>query len=132
MPLAIDPPLFSTTRPTSRNGCWRIGLVAAVLLVLYSGDCVTRSRSQETLRPVQIDQNDWRRTSTGWEQTGNWQPNPLAMLAEIGIQSAGAIHPLLVAALELLVSLAALIHFSPAGTVREKKVVLKSASDEIA
>lgn len=107
-------------------------LLAAVLLVSYSGDCVSDSHSQDEPHPARVDRNDWRRTATGWEQAGNWQPNPPMVLAVTASPSAGAMHPLVVAALELLISLAALLHFSPAGTLRGKKVGLNSGGDEIA
>lgn len=62
--------------------------------------------------------NDWRRTSHGWERKSNWacrtRISPVAVLP--------IPHPLVVAALVLLLSLAALVGLSPAPNGDRRRV----------
>lgn len=52
---------------------------------------------------------DWVRTAHGWEQSSRWQH----LLEDYTLTPALRIHPLLIALLELLISLAALVAFPP-------------------
>ena len=132
---SFDLSLSSTVRRTLRSCCWRIVLAVAVLLSLmssYSHRGLSDSNAHDESRAARADVSDWRRTAAGWERAGDWQPNSPTRLAVPKFKSADAVHPLVVAALELLVSLGALLFFSLAGPLRGKKVGVKSSAAKIA
>jgi hypothetical protein len=54
----------------------------------------------------------WRRTADGWERVSDWERPPPRE------PSLAAVHPILVAALLLMLSLAALLAFPPRGNRR--------------
>ena len=90
------------------------GLMTAVLLLvaLFSLACSVEIPSQRgqldtagTLNGRQEIATEWRRTNHGWERYSDWfsQDPPLP--------TATRIHPILVAALQMLISLGALVAF---------------------
>jgi hypothetical protein len=68
--------------------------------------------------PIRDDR--WRRTTRGWEQTANW---PRAV--RVAPSAPPAPHPLVVAALLLLLSIGALVAFSPDTAVRRAEATKK-------
>jgi hypothetical protein len=66
-----------------------------------------------TVRPVQVaDVDNWRRTVDGWEKRSEWQPSRLPPPSSPRLNLA-ALHPLNVAALQALLSVGALLIWSP-------------------
>lgn len=87
--------------------------VACCVLALHCGDMFgeteVESHAHAPSTTAGFPETGWRRTIEGWEQVGSWKTS------SDGQQHAQAtrIHPGLVAALILLVSLAALLAFDP-------------------
>ncbi len=67
------------------------------------------SMSAETLRSTHA-RDAWRRTVQGWENTTEWEQVPIIAPEWAHL---GAIHPALVAALQVLISLGALLAWAP-------------------
>ena len=93
-----------------------------VLLLLGVACCVSAIHCRDVFGGTEIESNahasptqagfpktGWRRTVEGWEQVGNWRTSSDGQNHSRATQ----IHPGLVAALILLVSLAALLAFDP-------------------
>lgn len=81
------------------------------------------SRQIEVESPSQrsVSSDDWRRTSRGWERMSDWR---LRRARSIARPPLTAVNPLLVAALLLLISLGALLAFSPARPGSDKIMLL--------
>ena len=111
-------------------------VVAALMLPMFSystsREGIADSSAQEESRAARTDLTDWRRTAAGWERVSEWQSDSPTLLAGPVFKSVDAVHPLVIAVLELLVSVAALLYFSPADPLRGKKVGVKSAVAKIA
>lgn len=60
---------------------------------------------------------EWRRTAQGWEDASRWQ---LESLPHPYPTPATAVHPLVVASLELLISIGALVIASPAQSTKRR------------
>ncbi len=97
--LALSVPLF-------------LGIVCCVSAVhcrLMFGGTEIESDSHVSPTNVGMPETGWRRTVAGWEHVGNWRTSSDGQKHT----QATHLHPGLVAALILLVSLAALLAFDP-------------------
>ena len=70
---------------------------------------VSAVKQAESGRYLLRPQGGWRRTSRGWERAEDWRWSP----AELRTAPGTAVHPLVVASLQLLLTAAALISASP-------------------
>lgn len=63
-------------------------------------------------------QTGWRRTEFGWEEASRWQLDapPVRLLTPVV-----AVHPLVIASLELMISVGALVAGSPSPSSRKKR-----------
>jgi hypothetical protein len=79
-------------------------ILGIVLLLLGIGlaSCRIENGSAEVSKPPRAA--DWVRTSDGWERPGNWAPS---------LAPPPAVHPLVIAAGQLLVSMLALAAARP-------------------
>jgi len=74
--------------------CTLLSLILLVILVLLPVQNA----------PADIDSDGWRRTAHGWEHISTWrQPQPLTV-------KRGPLHPVLVAAMQLLIATGLLVH----------------------
>lgn len=82
-----------------------------VIGTLFYVACNVDSRLPEmnaaTSHSFDVPHDTWRRTAQGWESTADWQEDEL-IISPVWIKL-GSIHPALVASLQLLISLGALI-----------------------
>lgn len=89
-------------------------LAASFMLLPLGIGLVGRVHSRDE-RPTTGNSVQWRRTARGWEQTSRW---PSAI--QPSEPRIAAVHPAVIAALQLLISSGALIVFAPSRKARPR------------
>ena len=84
-------------------------ILGILLLLLGIGLASCRIESGSAELPQPPHTADWVRTSDGWERAGNWAPS---------LAPPPAVHPLVIAAGQLFVSMLALAAAQPASDSR--------------
>jgi hypothetical protein len=90
-------------------------VLSALFYIACNMDSGLPEISQMTSRISEASHDTWRRTAQGWEKSTDWQHVPVISPEWI---HAGSIHPALVASLQLLISLGALVAWNPAPRAR--------------
>ena len=98
-------PSFTTLRQT-RNvvaSCWCLTLLATIVVGQLRAPRAADSEHEEI---------PWRRTADGWENANNWRHLTSARQPQLPMRSLPLPHPLTFAALQILLSVGALVAFS--------------------
>jgi len=78
--------------------------ILGILLLLAGAGLVSCRIDGPAARALPPHDDNWVRTADGWEQSGNWTPS---------LAAPPAVHPLVIAAGQLLVSMLALAAATP-------------------
>ena len=95
-------------------------ILGILLLLIGFGLVACRIEGQTSSPPLTLTEVDWVRTVDGWERPQQWTPS---------LAGPPAIHPMLLAAAQVLVSVFALVAATgPASPLREIRLAIRQAA----
>lgn len=103
---------------TLKSASATLVLIGILFYVACNIDGDLPQRSAATSHFAETTNDTWRRTAQGWEKTSDWQED-VPVIAPEWIH-VGSIHPALVASFQLLISLGALVAWTPAAPARQQ------------